>query len=66
MRIRKIQPSPVTAQDKIDLQAVVDAFVGAQPTFEELRAQLAAGRRARFTDGHLQQTAIELGLIVEP
>lgn len=66
MRIRKVAPSPVTAQDKIDLQAVVDAFVGTQPTFDELRAMLPAGRRARFTDGHLAQTAVDLGLVVEP
>lgn len=66
MRILKPQPSPVTAQDKIDLQAVIDAFPGPQPTFEELRALLPAGRRARFTDGHLAQAAGELGLVVVP
>lgn len=66
MRIIKPQPSPVTAQDKIDLQAAVDASVGTQPTFEEIRALLPAARRARFTDGQLAQAAVDLGLVVQP
>lgn len=66
MRIFKPAPSPVTLADRNDLQAALDAFPGANPTFEELRALLPAARRARFTDGQIAQAAADMGLIVQP
>lgn len=68
MRIRSTTtaaPSPVSAQDKTDLQEAIAATGQAAPTFEAVRAALAAGKRARFSDGMMHQTALELGLVVD-
>lgn len=55
--------SPITALDKTDLQAaLVVLAANPQPTFDEIRAALPAGKRARFTDGFLMQAALDLGL----
>jgi hypothetical protein len=68
MRIR-IQAAPVvSANDKRDLQAALAALPGkAAPTFAEIRAAMSTqATRDRFTDGWMHQTALELGLDVEP
>lgn len=57
--------SPVTAQDKTDLQDALTAIASnAAPTFDEIRKALTAGKRDRFTDGMIAQTAKDLGLTV--
>jgi hypothetical protein len=56
--------SPVTAQDKSDLQNVLATLAGRHPTFDEIRTALPADRRARFTDGMIHQAALDLGLKV--
>jgi len=69
MRVFNAVPSPVTAQDKTDIRAALDALaVGGDraPDFASIRATLAAGKRARFTDGMIHQAALDMGLTVEP
>jgi len=56
-------PSVVTAQDRADLQAALGA--NREMDFDTIRAAITAGRRARFTDEHLQRAAQELGWVVE-
>lgn len=59
--------NPITQADKDALAAVLVALAAkAQPSFDEIRAALAAGNRARFTDGVIHATALELGLTVIP
>jgi len=61
--------SPVTAQDRTDLQAALDALVAGgnlAPDFAAVRGALASGKRARFVDGLIHQTALDMGLRVEP
>jgi hypothetical protein len=59
--------SPVTAQDKTDLQGALAALpASSAPTFDEIRAQIPVARRARFTDGLLCQAALDLALTVTP
>lgn len=58
--------SPVTGTDRADFQAILDSFAGqATVTFEEIRAALPAGKRARATDGLIHAVALELGATVE-
>lgn len=65
-RIVNAAASPITAQDKTDLQAaLVTLAANPNPTFAEIRAVLPAGRRARATDGMIHQAALDLGLKVE-
>jgi len=64
LRVVKVLPSPVTQADKDDITAALAAAPGDTPLFADVRAQLLAGRRARFTDGMIHQTVIELGLKV--
>lgn len=61
--------SPVTAQDKTDLQNALAACLSkgvGVPAFDAIRAELTAAKRARFTDGMIHQTAVEMGLKVQP
>jgi hypothetical protein len=56
--------SPVTDADKADLTAALQTLSSKDaPTFDELRAVLG-GKGARFTDGMLHQTALDLGFDV--
>ena len=67
MRIRNPNRAPaevVTAADKADLEAALAKLSDRDPTFAEVRAALAAGKRDRFSDGHMHQTALALGLTV--
>ncbi len=65
MRVISAAVAVVSAQDKTDLQAAIAAVGKGSATFDEIRAQLAAVRRGRFTDGMIHQTALDLGLRVD-
>lgn len=59
------QPAPpvVTATDRTDLQGALLALAAVEsPDGAAIRAALAAGKRARFTDGWICQVAQDLGL----
>lgn len=60
--------SPVTAQDKTDLQALLAGVLAANaaPSFDDIRAAIPPAARARFSDGLIHQIAKDLALTVLP